>query len=93
MIMFTSLKNTLKIKGEIYLRIKVRPQAGATMVKQILSDEIGETIKIDLAAVPVKGKANTELVKFLAKEFAVDKTKVKIINGAPERTKLVKISI
>jgi len=78
----------LRRTGEIYLRIKVRPQATATKVKDLMSDQ---TIKIDVAAPPVKGKANAELIKFLAQEFAVTKENIKIISGAGERVKLVKI--
>jgi len=91
--MLDNYKEKLKEKGEIYLRIKVRPLASLTAVKQISEDEDGDTIKIDLAAAPVKGKANLELIKFLADEFAVNKDNVKIISGAGERVKLIKISV
>ena len=77
--------------GEIYLRIKARPGAGATALKQILKEADGEIIKIDIAAPAVKGRANLELIKFLAEEFAINKNNVKIISGAGERVKLVKI--
>jgi hypothetical protein len=74
--------------GEVYLRVKVRPNASKTCVKEIMADE---TIKIDLAAAPVKGRANQELIKFLAKQFDAAIGNVKIISGAGERLKLVKI--
>ncbi len=50
------------------------------------------TVKIDVAARPVKGKANKELIKFLAKEFDVMEENVIIISGAGEKTKLIKVS-
>ena len=78
----SEFKRQLRRAGEIYLRIKVRPQATATKVKDLMSDQ---TIKIDVAAPPVKGKANAELIKFLAQEFAVTKENIKIISGAGER--------
>jgi uncharacterized protein len=78
-------------KGEVYLRIKARPGAALSQVKEILQGEEGETIKIDVAAPAVSGKANYELIKFLAREFGANKAKVKIISGAGERVKLVKI--
>jgi len=77
--------------GEIYLRVKVRPGASATIVKQVMADSDGEIIKIDTAAPAVRGKANQKLIKFLAEEFAVDKNNIKIISGAGDRLKLVKI--
>lgn len=78
-------------KGEIYLRIKVNPGMAKNIVKQVLKDQGGEIIKIDVAAPAVKGKANWELTKFLAREFAISKNNVKIIGGAGERLKLVKL--
>lgn len=86
--MLLKFKRQLKEKGEIYLRVKVRPGAAKNVIKEITDDE---TIKIDIAAPPAKGKANRELVKFLAKNFAVSKNNVKIISGAVSRTKLIKI--
>ena len=76
----------LKLNKEVYLRIKARPGASKTLVKEILEDE---TIKIDVAAPPEQGKANIELSKFLAKIFVVDKNNVKIISGKSEKIKLV----
>lgn len=73
---------------EVYLRIKARPNATQTMVKQILADE---TIKIDVSAPPVRGQANAEIIKYLAKEFGVNKNNIKIIAGAGESIKLIKI--
>ena len=70
------------------MRVKARPNAAATEIKDIMDDE---TVKIDVAAKPEKGKANAELIKFLAREFAVDKNNIRIIGGAGERVKLIKI--
>jgi len=86
--MLINFKKLFLRNGEIYLRVKVRPNAAKTCVKEIMADE---TVKIDLAAAPVKGRANQELIKFLAQEYKVTKDNVKIISGAGERVKLVKI--
>ena len=77
--------------GEIYLRIKARPGAGATAAKQVLAEADGEIIKIDIAAPAVNNKANLELISFLAREFAINRNNVKIMSGAADRMKLVKI--
>ena len=87
--MFTKLKRQFNKNGEIYLRIKARPGAGKTVIKKFLEDD---TIKIDIAASPVKGRANEELINFLANEFEVLKKNVKIIIGHSEKLKLVKIA-
>ena len=79
----------LNNKGEAYLAIKVVPGSARTEFREIMADG---TYKIAIAAAPEKGKANTELIKFLAKEFVVLKSRLVIISGAGERTKLVKIT-
>lgn len=89
--MLEKFKKQLVDNEEVYLRIKVRAGAGQNKVKDILDDDSIETIKIDIKAEPVKGRANQELIKFLAKEFGVLKNNVKIISGAGEKIKLVKI--
>lgn len=50
-----------------------------------------ETIKIRLKAVPEKGKANAEVIRFLSKELGLPKENVSIISGSTDRTKLIKI--
>ena len=88
--MLFEYKRKLKNKNEVYLRIKATPGVSKTRIRNILSEE-EETIKIDIAAAPSNGKANLELVKFLAKEFLVSKNNVKIISGSKNKIKLVKI--
>lgn len=78
-------------KSEIYLKIKARPGASATAARGIMEHEDGEMIKIDIAAAPENNKANQELIKYLAKWFSVGKDDVKIISGAGDKIKLVKI--
>jgi len=73
---------------EIYLRVKVLPRAGKT---GLIEELVDGTLKVAVSAVPENGKANLELIKFLAKEFEVDKRNIKIISGAGERLKLIKI--
>jgi uncharacterized protein (TIGR00251 family) len=82
--------NELVDKKEVYLRVKVRPNAGETALKEILADN---TIKIDIAAPPKKGKANQELISYLADQFRIHKENVKIISGSREKIKLIKIEI
>jgi len=81
-------KNILQSKQDILLRIKVIPSAGKTEVVGILEDE---TIKIALKAAPEKGKANAELIKFLSKEFDVNRDCIKMISGQTGRVKLLRI--
>ncbi|NLD01240.1 MAG: YggU family protein [Gammaproteobacteria bacterium] len=54
--------------------------------------EHGERIKIRLNAPPVDGKANTQLITFLSKAFAVPKHAVQIESGELSRQKRVRIT-
>lgn len=87
--MLDIFKEEFNKKGEVYLRIKAKPSASKTELMEILSDN---TIKISIAASPEKGKANQELVKFLVREFSLEKENIKIISGAGDRIKLIKIT-
>ena len=84
--MLLFFKEKLEKDGVLYLKIKVRPNAAISRVKEIMADE---TIKVDIAAPAEKGKANWELMKFLAKEFAIAEDNVKIIRGAREKNKII----
>lgn len=90
--MLEKYKQELASKGEVYIRIKARPGASATEVKGVLETEPDETLKIDVAAAPENGKANEELAKYLAAAFEVGKTAIKVISGAGDKIKLIKIS-
>lgn len=79
----------MKIPRKEYLRIKVRPKSSKNEVTEILDDE---TIKIRIKAVPENGKANEELIKFLAKELDIQKSQISIISGKSEPLKLIKIN-
>ncbi len=90
--MFTELAKEFNEKGEVYLRLKVRPGAQATEARGVLAGEDGDTIKVDVAAAPEQGKANLELIRYLSDWFDVRKEQVKVISGAGDKLKLVKIS-
>lgn len=81
----------LNSDNEVYLKIKARPGASKTEVRGMLEGE-EEVLKINVAAAPEKGKANVELVKFLAKAMQIDKGNIKIISGAGDKVKLVKVT-
>lgn len=52
----------------------------------------GDSVKIRISAPPIDGRANAQLIKFLAKQFAVAKSQVEIISGASGRQKRIRIS-
>ena len=86
--MFSVKKKELLKSKEVYLVIKARPGASFTKVKEVMDDGV---FKVDIAAIPEKNKANKELIKYLASVFEVSKVAVKIISGAGEKKKMIKI--
>lgn len=80
-------------KGETYLKVKANPGMSKTEIKGILKIGDEEILKINIAAPPEKGRANLELIRFLAREFKAGKNKVNLISGAGDRIKLIKIKI
>ncbi len=71
------------------LLIAVRVQSGASQDKIV--EIIDDALKIRITAPPENGKANSHLVKFLAKTFDVAKSRVELITGANNRHKRLRI--
>ena len=71
----------------IHKKVKVKPNSK----QQILKEETDGSLTVHLKSPPVDGKANDELIKLLAEQFAVPKSKIKIKSGLSSRQKLVKI--
>lgn len=86
--MIEKLKEKLNKEKEIYLDIKVSPGADKTEIKDVMYDGV---IKVNVGVAPEKGKANLELVRFLAKILEIDKGNIEIIRGNKSRFKLLKI--
>ena len=51
----------------------------------------GDSLKIQIAAPPVDGEANAELLRFLAKLFGVPKSRTSLVSGDTGRHKRVRI--
>ncbi len=82
----------MDITNKEYLRIKVIPKSPKNEIVETMIDGEGEeTIKIRIKAAPEKGKANTELIKFLSKTLNTPKENIKILSGKTEQLKLIKI--
>lgn len=71
-------------------RIKIRVVPNAP--KSECVGEYGDAIKIKIAAQAMDGKANTELIKFLAKKLGISRNDIEICTGETSRDKLVEIS-
>lgn len=72
--------------------INVKPHSPITKFRGTL-EKNGETVlKIDIAAPPEKGKANEELIKFLAKKLGIPKNRIVIKTGITAREKKVEVN-
>ena len=68
--------------------LHIVPRARATEV----AGTHGEAVKIRVAASPVDGAANAELVRFIAERLGVPAARVTIVAGAAGRRKTVAVA-
>lgn len=73
--------------GELLLQVHAQPGARRTQ----LAGTHGERLKIALHAPPVDGKANEELLRFLADTLALRRSALRLAGGAASREKSVAI--
>lgn len=69
------------------LKVIIKPNAHKNAVEGFQ----GDCLKIRIKAPPDKGKANDELVAFLAELTQVSKSQIKIISGHTSRIKKIEI--
>lgn len=92
MINYTEQIEQILKSNDSYLRIKVIPKSAKNEITDIMEGPDGPTVKIRIKAAPEKGKANQELIKFLAKELDTPKDSIRIISGKTDQLKLLKIT-
>lgn len=72
--------------------LRITPKARKTAFGEYVEDEKGQTWqKVSVAAPPQDGKANEELLKFLAKSWGVPRSTLKIISGETSRYKKIRL--
>lgn len=73
--------------GEIMLKIHAKPGSKQNSITDISSDAVG----VQIAAPPVDGEANTELVKYISKVLQLRKSDVSVDRGSKSREKTILI--
>jgi hypothetical protein len=73
--------------GDLVLTLRVQPRAARD---EILVD--ATRLRVRIAAPPVDGAANAQLLRFLAAEFGVAPSRVSLVHGRNARDKRVRIS-
>lgn len=75
------------------LALKVTPGARKNEILGWEDDypQVGRVLKVKIAAPPVEGKANKEIILFLAKALGVSRSSIEVVHGTSGRIKLVEI--
>lgn len=76
-----------EIPGGVELSVLVQPRASRSRIV----GPHGDAVKIQLAAPPVEGQANAELIELLAKALGVPRRQVELLAGDASRRKRVRI--
>ena len=74
--------------NHVTFAVRVQPRASQTAI----TGELDGALKIRLAAPPVDGAANEELIRWLAKFFEVARSHVEILSGETSKQKIIRIS-
>lgn len=77
----------LKNKNPLYIKVKVQSKAPKTEIVDQLEDGF---YKIKVAAQPIRGKANAELLKFLKKNLGL--SDIQIVSGGRDSVKLIRLT-
>ncbi|MBK9115469.1 MAG: YggU family protein [Betaproteobacteria bacterium] len=77
--------------GVLVLALHVQPGAKRTAVDGTHGEGTQQRLKVRLAAPPVDGKANAELLRFLADAFGVPLRSVSLVRGETSRQKVVRV--
>lgn len=74
--------------GSVTLEVHAKPRAKKSRVVGVY----GEALSLAIAAPPVDGAANEEVVRFVAELFGVAKGRVSLVRGASSRLKLLAVA-
>ncbi len=75
------------------IALKVTPGARKNEILGWEDDypQIGRVLRVKIAAPPVEGKANKEIVTFMAKTLGIPKSAVELLHGSTGRIKLIQV--
>jgi len=75
--------------NDLLLNVSIQPRARRSEICGIK----GESLKIRICAPPVDGKANAQLIEFLARQCQISKSAVSVVSGSSSRHKRIKLSL
>ena len=74
-------------EGAVSFRVKVSPRASQSRVTGVVEG----ALKVRVAAPPVDGAANEELIRTLARFFGTARANVELVAGAGSKTKTARV--
>lgn len=74
--------------GSLRIRVRVKSRAAKSRILGIREG----ALEVAVAAPPVDGEANSELIRLLATRLACGKSTIEIVSGGSSRSKLVAIA-
>lgn len=74
-------------RDALFLDCSIQPGAS----QDSLIGPVGERLKIRIAAPPTDGKANKQLIRFLARVFGTRQNAITVVNGRTSRHKRLRI--
>ncbi|MDX1568196.1 MAG: DUF167 domain-containing protein [Longimicrobiales bacterium] len=77
-----------KVEGGVEIAVRVQPRASSSEVVGAYGDR---AVKIRVAAPPVDGAANEELVSFLADLLGIPSRQVELVRGHGSRDKQIRV--
>ena len=88
--MVKSEQKTSKL-SKMKIRCKIKPNSKKGNLIQKSQDESGEFFEIFVREPAIEGKANLAVIKLLAEEFGVSKSRVSLKTGIKSRFKIFEI--
>ena len=74
------------------ITVKLTPGARQNKVIGWEEDLFGErTLKIQVTAIPEKGKANKAMITLLSKHWKISKSSITVVRGATSRVKILEV--
>uniref|UniRef100_A0A224Z5M0 Protein containing DUF167 domain n=1 Tax=Rhipicephalus zambeziensis TaxID=60191 RepID=A0A224Z5M0_9ACAR len=74
--------------GTVAIRVRAKPGASESRITDVSEDSVG----VQIAAPPVDGEANTELIRFLSKLLNLRKSDLSLEKGSRSKDKVVMIT-
>jgi uncharacterized protein len=73
--------------GDLWLHLRVQPRASRDEFVGVFDDQL----RVRITAPPVEGQANAHLVRFVARQFGVSPSQVRVEAGASSRCKWLRV--